>query len=88
MFDNSEIVDVMPSVMATSLIYAQHRAVAKGVGFLAKRPPVLVCRLLRRMVPCFANVREEGGRGGSRAWVLTLTGECTVVTRTNCGAQT
>lgn len=56
-FDNSEIVDVMPSVMATSLIYAQHRAVAKGVGFLAKRPPVLVCRLLRRMVPCFANVR-------------------------------
>lgn len=56
-FDSSEIVEVMPGVMATSLLYAQHRSVAKGVGFLAKRPPVLVCRLLRRMVPCLATVR-------------------------------
>ncbi|CAM9958680.1 unnamed protein product, partial [Ectocarpus fasciculatus] len=54
-FDNSEIVDVMPGVMSTSLLYAQHRAVAKGVGFLRQRPPVLVGRLLRKMVPCFAN---------------------------------
>eukprot|EP00903_Cladosiphon_okamuranus_P018054 g16615.t1 len=54
-FDNSEIVDIMPGVMSTSLLYAQHRAVAKGVGFLAKRPPVLVARLLRKMVPSFAN---------------------------------
>ncbi|CAN0591330.1 unnamed protein product, partial [Ectocarpus sp. 12 AP-2014] len=48
-FDNSEIVDVMPGVMSTSLLYAQHRAVAKGVGFLRQRPPVLVGRLLRKM---------------------------------------
>lgn len=61
-FDNSEIVDVMPGVMSTSLLYAQHRAVVKGVGFLAKRPPVLVARLLRKMVPCFANVRLIGAR--------------------------
>ncbi|CBN79924.1 conserved unknown protein [Ectocarpus siliculosus] len=54
-FDNSEIVDVMPGVISTSLLYAQHRAVAKGVGFLRQRPPVLVGRLLRKMVPCFAN---------------------------------
>lgn len=60
-FDNTEIVDVMPGVMSTSLLYAQHRAVAKGVGFLAKRPPVLVCRLLRRMVPSFATVRDREG---------------------------
>lgn len=58
-FDNTEIVDIMPGVMSTSLLYAQHRAVAKGVGFLAKRPPVLVARLLRKMVPCFANVRFD-----------------------------
>lgn len=56
-FDSSEIVEVMPGVMATSLLYAQHRSVAKRVGFLAKRPPVLVCHLLRRMVPCLAMVR-------------------------------
>lgn len=59
MFDNTEIVEIMPGVMSTSLLYAHHRAVAKGVGFLAKRPPVLVGRLLRKMVPCFANVREK-----------------------------
>lgn len=51
----------MPGVMSTSLLYAQHRAVAKGVGFLRQRPPVLVGRLLRKMVPCFANVRREKG---------------------------
>lgn len=56
-FDSSEIVDVMPGVMSTSLLYAQHRALTKGVGFLVKRPPVLVGRMIRRMVPCFANVR-------------------------------
>lgn len=55
-FDSSEIMDVMPGVISTSLIYAQYRAVSKGVLFLAKRPPVLVCRLVRRMVPAFANV--------------------------------
>lgn len=69
-FDNTEILDVMPGVMATSLIYAQHRAVAKGVGFLAQRPPVLVSRLLRKMVPCFANVRIKLFSGGG--WYSTL----------------
>ncbi|CAM9850383.1 unnamed protein product, partial [Sphacelaria rigidula] len=53
-FDSSGIVEVMPGVMATSLLYAQHRDVAKSVRFLAKRPPMLVCRLLRRLVPCLA----------------------------------
>lgn len=69
MFDSAEIVDVMPGVMSTSLLYAQHRAVAKGVGFLAKRPPVLVCRLVQRMIPCFATVSgvdELEGRGRER----------------------
>lgn len=56
-FDSAEIVDVMPGVVSTSLLYAQYRALAKGVQFLAKRPPVLVCRMVRMMVPCFASVR-------------------------------
>lgn len=66
-FDSSEIVGVMPGVLATSMVYAQHRAVTKGVTFLAKRPPVLVCRLVQRMIPCFANVREGGVEGTRNA---------------------
>lgn len=57
-FDSSGIVDAVPELSSTSLLYAQHRAITKSVGFLAKRPPTLVCALLRSMVPCFASVSQ------------------------------
>ncbi|CAM9173045.1 unnamed protein product, partial [Discosporangium mesarthrocarpum] len=52
-FDSSDIIDAMPSVTTTTLLYAQHRGVTQCVGFLSNRPPVLVCQLLRKMTPCF-----------------------------------
>ncbi|CAM9744013.1 unnamed protein product, partial [Choristocarpus tenellus] len=84
-FDSSDIVDSMPAVTTTTLLYAQHRNITQRIGFLANRPSVLVCQLLQKMMPCFVMngdfiyMEQEVGthwyllRGGKVSFYTSLT---------------
>jgi hypothetical protein len=71
--DGSDILDVVPGICATSIIFSRHHKLVARNPFLRDNPPFFVAQLLRIMMPFFAvkgDVLYREGEVGTHWFVL------------------